>query len=97
MATTSEVKAGLDDIAKTIRTERQTCAAAKARLTAARGNLDLIPTTFQGVIATIDSYDTTDAFEVLSKAEFAKLATEFVALRAATDAAVTELASITEF
>ena len=97
MATTSEVKAGLDDIAKTIRTERQTCAAAKARLTAARGNLDLLPTTFHGVIATIQGYGDADAFEALAKAEFAKMTTEFVALRAATDEAVTELANIAEF
>lgn len=97
MATPSEVKAALDDIAKMIRTERQTCKAAKARLTTARGNLDLIPTTFSDVLSTIQGYGTTNAFEALAKAELAKMTTEFVALRAATDAAVSGLADITEF
>jgi hypothetical protein len=97
MATTSEVKAGLDDIAKAIRAERQAMKSAKARMVAGRGNLDQIPTVFSDVLATINAYGTTNAFEALAKAEFAKLATEFVALRGAADVAVTGLGDITEF
>ena len=88
MATTSEVKAGLDDIAQTIKTERQAFASAKARIQTASGNLGLIPTTFADVIATINAYTPTGAFETLSQDEKAKLQTEFVALKAELDALI---------
>ena len=93
MATTSEVKAGLDDISQSIRNSRQAYATAKARIQAARNELAAIPTTFSDVIATIDAYSGADAFEALSQAEKDKLATEFVALRNEMDA----LINTTEF
>jgi len=97
MATTSEVKAGLDDIAKAIRMERLAMKSAKKQMAVGRDSLDGIPARFADVITTVNAYGTTDAFELLSKAEFAKLATEFVALRGASDTAVAGLASISEF
>ena len=85
MATTSEVKAALDDIAQTIKTERQAFASAKARIQAGSGNLAAIPTVFADVIADIDGYTPTGAFETLAKDEKGKLATEFTALKADID------------
>ena len=89
MATTSEVKAALDDISQSIKTERQAFASAKARIQTASGNLGLIPTTFADVIAEINGYTPTGAFETLAKDEKAKLQTEFLALKADIDALIT--------
>ena len=88
MATTSEVKAALDDISQSIKTERQAFASAKARIVTASGNLGLIPTTFADAIATINAYTPTGAFETLAKDEKAKLQTEFLALKAEIDALI---------
>lgn len=88
MATASEVKAGLDDIATSIRNSRQAYANAKARIQAAYNELNAIPTTFADLIATIDGYDGSDAFEVLAQAEKAKLAAEFTALKATLNALI---------
>ena len=81
MATTSEVKAGMDDISTSIRNCRQMYAQAKSRIQAAHNELNAIPTTFADVLATIDGYVGSDAFEALSKDEKAKLTTEFLAVR----------------
>jgi len=81
MATASEVKAGLDDIATSIRNSRQAYANAKARIQAAYNELNAIPTTFADAIATIDGYTPTGAFETLAKDEKAKLQQEFTALK----------------
>jgi hypothetical protein len=88
MATTSEVKAGLDDISQMIRTARQAFAQSKARIQSSRNDLANIPTTFSDVLTTIDGYAGSDAFEALAKDEKAKLATEFVALRDEMDALI---------
>ena len=88
MATTSEVKAGLDDIATMIRTARQAFVQSKARIQSARNDLNNIPTTFADALATIDGYTGADAFELLSQAEKAKLQTEFMALRAEMDSLI---------
>jgi hypothetical protein len=81
MATTSEVKAGLDDIATSIRNCRQAFINSKARIQTAHSELVSIPTTFSDVLSTINNYTGTDEFEVLCQAEKAKLTTEFQALR----------------
>lgn len=88
MATTSAVKAGLDEIAFAIRTQRTMMEQAKAKAAGASTALDSIPSGYADVIATIQAYasDTTDQFELLSKAELAKLTTEFIALKAHADA-----------
>lgn len=94
MATASEVKAGLDDIATKIRNVRQKAAQAKAAITAGDAELADIPTTFADLIATIDAYGTSDTFEALSKAEKAKLQSEFSALRSKTASAKAAIAAI---
>jgi hypothetical protein len=97
MATTSQVKSGLDDISAVIRNGRQAAAQVKARITALEAELGAVPTTFADLLATVNAYTPSDAFETLSKAELAKLTTEFVALKAAALTAKNALASITEF
>lgn len=96
MATASQVKAGLDDIAEVIRTERQSCINCKARYTASDNALAALPTTYADVLATINGYSpvTTDAFELLAKAELAKLTTEFQSLKGKTATTKTGLAAI---
>lgn len=97
MATSSEVKAALDDIAKSIRTERQALVNAKARVTTAQSNLNAIPTTFADALGVINAYTPIGSFETLCKDELAKMTTEFQALVADTSLAVTDLGNRTEF
>jgi hypothetical protein len=85
MATASEVKAGLDDIATQIRGQRAALVKAIGLAQAASAALTLIANDYSGVIATVNGYGTTDPFESLSKAELAKLTTEFVALKGDAD------------
>ena len=88
MATMTEVKRSLDDISQIIVTERQAFANSKARIQTASGNLASIPTQYAGVIATIDAYTPTGAFETLAKDERTKLAAEFTALKTQIDTLV---------
>ncbi len=80
MATSSEVKTGLDAISGVISGARATVLKAKVNTNDAIANLGALPTEFADVIATINSYGTVDAFEAVSKAELAKLTNEFIAL-----------------
>jgi hypothetical protein len=91
MATISQVKAGLDEIAKLIRNATSVRESAKANLLNSRNQLENLPTQFSDVIAEIDGYSPTGAFETLAKDEKAKLQTEFVALKSALE---TELTAI---
>lgn len=94
MATSSEVKAGLDNIAQTIRDSRSTMNSAKAKAQSASTELAELATTYADVVNTINAYpsNTTDAFEQVAKAELAKMVTEFTALKSAADAvAATDL------
>lgn len=94
MATVSQVKAGLDDVAAAIRAERQACIAAKARIAQAAATLAGIPTKYADLIATIDAYTPTGEFEALAKDERAKLGAEFTNLKNKADTATTDLAAI---
>lgn len=80
MATSSEVKTGLDNIASVISEARKTILKSQTDSFGAVDALNSLPSQFAGVIATINAYGTTDAFEALAKAELAKLTAEFVAL-----------------
>lgn len=93
MATASEVKAGLDDIAAAIAAVRTRYASAKSSITGGSAALGNIPTKYADVIATIDAYAPTGAFETLSKDEKTKLAAEYLALKTEIDA----LIATTEF
>ncbi len=97
MATSSQVKAALDNISQAIATERQAMANCKARITASKQLLAALPTTYAEVVATINAYVPNGAFESLAKDELAKMAAEFTALKNAATTAETGLASITEF
>lgn len=97
MATVSEVKAGLDNIAQAIRTERQAMKSAKARIGTGQSNLNLLPTIFADAIAEINGYTPTGPMETLAQDELTKLTTEYLALVAEAETTITALASITEF
>lgn len=87
MATASQVKAGLDDIAGIIREQRAVIEKAISNAALASAALAAITTTYADLIATIDGYaaNSTDYFERLAKAEKAKLAAEFAALKTIAD------------
>lgn len=91
MATTSEVKAGLDDIAQRIREAINNMTAAKVRLQTAKDDLAALPTDYGDVVATINGYTPTGALETLAQDELAKLTAEFVALSSSIDAAIASL------
>lgn len=93
MATASEVKAGLDDIASAIAAVRTRYASAKSSIEGGSAALGNLQTKHADVIATIDGYTPTGAFETLAKDEKAKLATEYQALKSTLDA----LIATTEF
>ena len=97
MATSSEVKAALDDISQTIRTERQALKNAKARFAVAQGNLNALPIVFEDAISEINGFTPTGAMETLAQDELAKLTIEFQALRDDAALAVTDLGNRTEF
>ena len=88
MATTSEVKAGLDAIASEIAAVRTRFESSKSSIQGGSTALGNIPTKYADVIATINAYTPTGAFETLSQDEKAKLQTEFVALKAELDALI---------
>ena len=82
MATTSEVKSGLDAIAELIAGNRAIIEKSKSNAAVASAALAVIPTDYADVIATIDGFVGTDAFEALAQDEKTKLAAEFTALKA---------------
>ena len=88
MATISEVKQGLDEIAASIRAVTKRYADAKVSIQAGSEALGNIPTKYADVIAEINGYTPTGAFETLAKDEKAKLQTEFTALKATIDALI---------
>ena len=91
MATISEVKAGLDSIAGMIAGSTKARVQAKNNLLSARNQLAAIPSQFAAVIAEIDGYTPTGAFETLAQDEKAKLASEFTALKSALETELTAL------
>ena len=80
MATTSQVKSGLDAITEIIKEAHAVIAKAQSNTEGAVASLNAIPTEYADVLATINNYGTENVFEALSKAELAKLTTEFVSL-----------------
>lgn len=87
MATSSQVKTALDQVASVIATQRAVLAKVKSNAQGASDVLAALPTDFADVIATIQAYGTTNAFEALTKAELAKLSAEYTALKAVADTA----------
>lgn len=85
MASYSEVKAGLDDVAQIIRDQKAVMLKAKSNAALASAALGGLATTYADLIATINAYGTANAAEALAKADLAKLVTEFGALKALAD------------
>lgn len=89
MATPSQVKSGLDEVAGIIAAQRAVVEKAQANAGNASAELTALSSTYSGVIATINGYtDTGDPFEILAKAELAQLTGEFQALKTAADTIV---------
>lgn len=88
MATASQVKAGLDEIAQIIRAQRAVMEKVKSNAGGASETLAAIPTDYADVLSTINGYsaESTDYFERLAKAELAKMTAEFAALKQDADA-----------
>ena len=86
MATSSEVKTALDAVAAAISKSRERMVGVKATASEVSAALGGLATLYADVVTTINGYGTTNAFEALAKAELAKLATEYTALKADADA-----------
>jgi regulator of protease activity HflC (stomatin/prohibitin superfamily) len=85
MATYSEVKTGLDAIALRISADRDIMKKVKSNAGQASADLAALAADYAAVIAQINAYGTTDASEAFAKAEFAKLVTEYTALKSLAD------------
>lgn len=97
MATISEVKNGLAEVAQVIETERKKAKSAKATITAVENNLASIGSRYNKLITEVNGYTPTGAFETLAQDELDKLTSEFQTLKTAVTTAKTALAAITEF
>ena len=91
MATTSEIKSGLDAIASSIEQCRNDALRAKELLDNTSAVLQNLATAHADVISTVNGFTPAGAFQELSKDELAKLTTEFQSLKSAVDAASSEL------
>jgi len=81
MATPSEVKAGLDDIATIIRAQRIVVAGLISGGASASNELGNLPGQFADVIATIQAYIPDNEFESGSQSELTELTAEFLLLK----------------
>ncbi len=97
MATSTQVKAALDEVAGKIINARQNLINSKNVFSVQVGVLSDIVTQYNDVIATIGAYGTSDSWEAYQKAELAKITVEFQALLADAQLAVADLANRTEF
>lgn len=85
MATPSQVKTALDDVARAIVKGRERMEAAKVSAGEVSAALGALATTYADVVTTVNGYGTSNAFEAAAKAELAKLVAEFGALKTAAD------------
>lgn len=85
MASYSEVKAGLDDVAGIIREQRAVMLKVKSNAGLASAALAGLSAQYADLITTINAYGTANAAEALSKADLAKLTSEFQALKTLAD------------
>lgn len=88
---TSQVKSGFDQIAIDIANQRSVIAGAKEQLEGAVAVLNAIPSNYTDMVAEVNGYVPTGAFETLAKDELAKLTTEFQTLRDAANAAIASI------
>lgn len=85
MATFSEVKTGLDEIASVISEQRSVMGKVKSNSALASASLAALATEYADVVATINAYGTANAAEAAAKAELGKLVTEYTALKGVAD------------
>lgn len=85
MATYSEVKTGLDAIAGVISEQRAVMGKVKSNAALASAALAGLSAQYADLIATINAYGVANAAEALSKADLAKLTSEFQALKSLAD------------
>ena len=85
--TASTVKTGLDSLSSTISSNQGEAAGVKAQLADLISRLDAIPSANSDLIAAINGYTPTGAFETLAQDELAKLTSEFSALKSAVQSA----------
>lgn len=85
MASYSEVKAGLDDVAGIIREQKAVMVKVKSNAALAAAALAGLPAQYADLITTINAYGTANAAEALAKADLAKLTAEFQALKTLAD------------
>lgn len=85
-ATTSQIKAGLDDIASIIRAQTVAVSKAQQNVAAASAVLAALATDFADVVSTVQAFTPTGAFQTNAKDELAKLISEYQALKAKADA-----------
>lgn len=88
MATASEIKVGLDEIARVVADQRAVVQKAKQNAGAASLALADLPTTYGDLIATVQAFPAGNAWQNHAKAELAALATEYNALKTAADTIV---------
>ncbi|MCP4001583.1 MAG: hypothetical protein GY727_11795 [Gammaproteobacteria bacterium] len=97
MATSTQIKAALDEVAGKIINARQNLINSKNVFSVQVGVLSDIVTQYNDAITTIQGYGTEDSWEAYQKAELAKITVEFQALLADAQLAVADLANRTEF
>lgn len=85
MATTSQVEAGLDEIAARINAQRAVMTKAKSNAAGASDALDAIAADFGDVISTVQGYGTENAYEAATKAKFERMVAEFGTLKGVAD------------
>jgi hypothetical protein len=93
-STTSQIKAGLKDVADRIVAERNRLLQAKSGITTAKTTLANMGTQYSTLMADIAALSGTDPFTLLVKDERAKLIAEFQALQTVATNAETAVASI---
>jgi hypothetical protein len=84
----SEVKAQMDAVALALNTQRAALKKGQAGALSSSGILAAIPTQYADLIETVNAMGTSNAAEANTKAEYAKLAAEFTALKSGADAIV---------
>jgi len=95
-STTSQIKAGLDDISARIVGERGRLSQAKAGITTAKTVLAGMVAQHAALVADIDGLTGSDPFVLLAKDEKDKLVAEFQALKTVATNAETAVAGIIE-
>lgn len=93
-STISQIKSGLDEIAKKIANERLRLIGSKTSVTLAKTNLAAMPTQFGTLLADILALTGTDPSTVLAKDERLKLIAEYQALQVIATNAETAIAGI---